>query len=368
MGGWMSKEEGDIDIENAPVVRDIGKTVIINRPEIYITTEWARPMRESNLSKDFFKELSTETWEVDANMYFEWISQNLDEIKDDDYFKEDIITLERKGAGIPILNEVIMNLAIKKLGKDVEAIYKEAGPFKLKTNDMLKLEIDESNIENRDLTQTDSCFYLGQWNKTTNLKEGKGVAIFKDGSLYEGLWKEGERSWIGRMIYSDASVYLGEWYKDIPNGYGVLISKEIGSIKGYWLDSKIHGKGFEIMTNGNTYRGDYINGRKEGKGVFVWKEGNMYIGDFKDNKMEGHGVLLYDITEKPKSELKFESFNGKKYKGAFQNNLMNGKGLFLWPDGRSYDGEYLNDKKHGMGEFKWADSKRYVGEWKEGYS
>ena len=363
----MSKEEGDIDIENAPVVRDIGKTVIINRPEVYITSEWARPMRESNLSKDFFKELSTETWEVDANMYFEWISENLDEIKDDDYLKEDIITLERKGAGIPILNEVIMNLAIKKLGKDVETIYKEAGQFKLRKNDMLKLEIDESNIENRDLTQTDSCIYLGQWNKTTNLKEGKGVAIFNDGSLYEGLWKEGERSWIGRMIYSDASVYLGEWYKDIPNGYGVLISNEIGSIKGYWLDGKIHGQGYEIMTNGNTYRGNYINGRKEGKGVFVWKEGNMYMGEFKDNKMEGQGVYLYDITEKPKSELNFETFNGKKYKGAFKNNLMNGKGLFLWPDGRSYDGEYLNDKKHGMGEFKWADSKRYVGEWKDGY-
>ena len=45
-------------------------------------------------------------------------------------------------------------------------------------------------------------------------KDGKGTQIYKDGSLYEGYWKDGKRNGKGRLINDNCDVYIGEWKDD----------------------------------------------------------------------------------------------------------------------------------------------------------
>lgn len=60
--------------------------------------------------------------------------------------------------------------------------------------------MDSGNLETRPLEVVgDNEFYIGQADKSTGLKEGRGVLI-KEGSLYEGFWKRGQESGVGRFI------------------------------------------------------------------------------------------------------------------------------------------------------------------------
>lgn len=45
--------------------------------------------------------------------------------------------------------------------------------------------------------------YFGQVNKD-NLPEGRGIAVMKDGSLYEGFWLNGKQNGAGRYIYGSS--------------------------------------------------------------------------------------------------------------------------------------------------------------------
>jgi hypothetical protein len=43
------------------------------------------------------------------------------------------------------------------------------------------------------------------------MRHGKGKQLWKDGSVYEGYWKNNMAHGKGRLIHSDADVYEGEW-------------------------------------------------------------------------------------------------------------------------------------------------------------
>jgi hypothetical protein len=42
--------------------------------------------------------------------------------------------------------------------------------------------------------------YLGEWNVFTDTREGKGIRVRKDGSIYEGMWKDDRPNGKGRYI------------------------------------------------------------------------------------------------------------------------------------------------------------------------
>ena len=193
--------------------------------------------------------------------------------------------------------------------------------------------------------------YKGEWN-LLNKREGKGIQIWKDGSKYEGYWKNDMANGYGRMIHSDGDSYEGEWLNDLHNGYGIYYNADGSSFQGYWRKDKQHGKGKEICTDGSTYEGDYKLGMKWGKGLFKWNDGSQYEGDLIENDIDGFGKYLWT--------------DGRQYIGNWKKNKMNGHGIFQWPDGRKYIGEYLNDKKHGKGEFFWPDGTIFKGEWVNG--
>lgn len=60
--------------------------------------------------------------------------------------------------------------------------------------------------------------YEGQWNVETNQRDGKGVQIWADGSIYEGYWKNDKANGRGRLIHADKDVYEGDWKDDKADG------------------------------------------------------------------------------------------------------------------------------------------------------
>ena len=170
--------------------------------------------------------------------------------------------------------------------------------------------------------------YYGELSEN-NERYGRGIQIWKDGSKYEGYWKNDKANVKGKLIHSDGEIYEGEWIDDKANGYG----------KEFWPD-------------GTSYEGNYKDGKKCGKGKFKWADGGIYEGEFVDNNINGKGKYTWS--------------DQRQYIGEWKDNKMNGNGKFTWPDGRSYEGEYLNDKKDGFGTFKWADGRIFKGYWKNG--
>lgn len=50
--------------------------------------------------------------------------------------------------------------------------------------------------------------YIGQWT-SDGLREGRGVQMWKDGSKYDGTWKDDMANGYGRLIHSDGDYYQG---------------------------------------------------------------------------------------------------------------------------------------------------------------
>ena len=194
--------------------------------------------------------------------------------------------------------------------------------------------------------------YLGEWDFNKNLKHGRGIQYWSEGSKYYGYWLCGKANIKGKLIHHDGDIYEGGWENDQPNGKGKYIHSDGTIYEGDWKNDKQHGKGKEIWPDGAWYEGDYLNGQKHGNGKFYWSDGSYYEGDFMNNNINGYGKYIFG--------------DKRTYEGTWVNNKLDGKGVFSWPDGRKYEGEYKNDKKEGFGCFYWNNGKIYKGNWKNG--
>lgn len=55
--------------------------------------------------------------------------------------------------------------------------------------------------------------------------EGKGVYRYRNGSVYDGDWQNGERNGFGRKEDEDGYVYEGEWKNNCRHGKGITTWK-----------------------------------------------------------------------------------------------------------------------------------------------
>lgn len=60
----------------------------------------------------------------------------------------------------------------------------------------------------------DKTLYEGQWNVKTGERDGCGVLLWPDGSMYEGYWRRNKANGRGRIIHADKDIYIGEWRDD----------------------------------------------------------------------------------------------------------------------------------------------------------
>lgn len=136
------------------------------------------------------------------------------------------------------------------------------------------------------------------------VKQGQGVYIWMASSgddddksekaRYEGNYKDGQKSGVGRMTFPNGDVYEGEWLDNKINGEGTYIYKKSGDIySGTWVNGKKHGDGrYEFgadksMFVGNWEHGDFVTGAWEFKGAGV------YEGQFKLGRPIGEGKFSF---------------------------------------------------------------------------
>lgn len=63
--------------------------------------------------------------------------------------------------------------------------------------------------------------YQGEWDKKSNLRDGKGVMIWPNGSRYDGWWANDVACGYGRLVQTKGSVYEGDWLNNKASGFGV---------------------------------------------------------------------------------------------------------------------------------------------------
>lgn len=230
----------------------------------------------------------------------------------------------------------IMNYAVK-------SVYTSLDPFEYYG------KIPKATRKSEPVLMENNSIYAGYLDHL-NHRQGHGVQIWTDGSLYEGSWCNDKREGKGRMIYYNGNYYEGCWKDDQRHGYGILVETNKARYEGYWENGLKHGRGFDIDADENKYDGIFENGIMHGKGKIEYSNGNFYSGDISNGCLEGKGI--------------FQWKDGRKYEGKWKNNKMHGKGLFTWNDGRVYKGEFFDDQKYGYGIFTWPDGRMHEGQWK----
>ena len=79
-----------------------------------------------------------------------------------------------------------------------------------------------------DLTKSNvPKIYRGECDETFR-PQGYGTMRYTDGSIYEGYWENGQRSWYGQLRMKSGDYYGGYWHQDKKHGYGIYFSR-IGS-------------------------------------------------------------------------------------------------------------------------------------------
>ena len=72
----------------------------------------------------------------------------------------------------------------------------------------------------------------------SEVRDGRGIQIWLDGSRYEGYWKNNKANGYGRLIHADGDVYEGEWKDDKADGYGTYFHSDGAKYEGQWKDDK----------------------------------------------------------------------------------------------------------------------------------
>ncbi len=177
--------------------------------------------------------------------------------------------------------------------------------------------------------------YDNHYSSITVGENGNHIVSYKDGSKYEGQWKNGQRNGEGVIFYNN-----GE--------------KEY---EGHWKDDQRHGEGVEYfyMEKIKKYEGGWKEGKKHGNGVLYNSKGmKRYEGQWKDGYRHGSGALYFDKVEKKRYEGEWEKGfpcgQGIQY---YKNGQIEYEGIFdhrFYGDGNYYDkqGEVLQDQWKGV--------------------
>ena len=188
--------------------------------------------------------------------------------------------------------------------------------------------------------------YIGQHDSNFNSK-GFGKQIFKDGSKYEGEFKDNEAYGFGIFYSDDGDVYKGEWKNHTKEGIGLEFVDDELEYQGEFKDGEKHGIGIYFF-NDYKYEGEFKNGLCEGYGIALFEdhEFQKYEGQWKNNEFEGYGILYYS--------------DGSIYNGEFKKGSLYGFGIKNMYNQEYYIGQFKDDLYEGYGKIYYYDSKKKI--------
>jgi hypothetical protein len=185
-----------------------------------------------------------------------------------------------------------------------------------------------------------------------DLPQGYGRGNFKDGSVYQGEWRQGQRDGRGIMFYEDGSRYSGDWQNDLPHGKGTKTHSDGCVYQGEIVRGSAHGYGEVLFTNRAVYRGFWKDDVMNGKGTIRYNEVSYYDGHWKDGKKHGDGKFIYTFYE--------------WYEGAWEDDAPHGQGGMHFENGDFYFGDWKNGQMHGHGVMAYGKGGIYSGDWEDG--
>ncbi|QDZ25416.1 hypothetical protein HOP50_17g79570 [Chloropicon primus] len=193
-----------------------------------------------------------------------------------------------------------------------------------------------------------------------NQIQGTGTFAWPNGDVYVGELRGGKRDGRGRMyLKAEGTCYDGEWLEGLKHGYGKLDYGMGKKYVGDWKEDLKDGNGMMTYKNGDVYNGQWSKGMKQGKGRMDYKETNsFYAGEWYADLPHGKGEQTWkDIgTKNPY----LQTFN--RYKGDFKEGMRDGQGTFFYATGASYKGDWSKNVKQGEGTFVYEDGTVYTGE------
>ena len=214
-------------------------------------------------------------------------------------------------------------------------------------------------------TWEDGLVYQGTF--VENCITGIGNYTWPGGAHYSGGVLNGLRHGYGVLEFEDSVVrYEGEWKNGRRHGQGTLWYDDNGTCcyKGSWRDDKRHGLGELRYASGNIYEGEFNRDIKDGQGKMIWLTGSTYSGTWVKGMPHGHGEQVWEPqatspwpTKEGLSHLQLQN----KYIGEFKEGKRNGKGTFWYATGAQYIGEWHDNLKHGKGVFTYEDGTEYSG-------
>jgi len=146
-----------------------------------------------------------------------------------------------------------------------------------------------------------------------NCKNGIGVRVFRDGTKYEGAFRNRK-----------------------PHGYGKFSTPTKHYYDGLWRNGKKHGRGKYVYPGGAVYSGEFVENKKHGQGTYIWSDNTRYSGSWKNGEPEGEGVVILA--------------SGVIMRGMYRRGkIWNGRGIFIYDDGSRYVGSWKDGKRNGEG-------------------
>lgn len=214
--------------------------------------------------------------------------------------------------------------------------------------------------------------YEGEMLQGYCMRDGKGVCLYNNGTLYEGDWKRNKEHGMGTLMTADRKriIYTGEWERGRMHGTGCYYytqddpyasassrrkddsDYQNGSrYEGEFRENARHGNGKYTLPNGSVYDGEWREDVMSGRGTFKWPDGSIYVGSWKDGKRNGSGIL--------------QASDGFIYDGNWVDNAMDGRGIATYPGGQKYEGLFTNGRREGRGSIRFANGAVYEGRFRD---
>lgn len=231
----------------------------------------------------------------------------------------------------------------------------------------------KKNVVLKSWTTSDKVQFYAK--EKTDIENGKAIAVYSNGDIYIGDFKDGKRNGWGTYFWNSQKIwYMGEWKDGLKDGVGYMAFPEGGDYlykSAVWTkdkcqgivfyyteddniylvpnkDSKDQGLGVKIEADGTVEFLEYKNGKaantkqdmyedkagnqyvgtdgKKGSGVKVTKKGEIQIGNFKDGNLDGQGFIF--------------SANGMiREEGTYKGGLL-AEGVSIQANGSYYKGTY----------------------------
>ena len=137
----------------------------------------------------------------------------------------------------------------------------------------------------------DKSTFAGEY--INNFPNGYGIYSRK-GLKLEGMnWYKNYINDIGVAIWDEGDIYEGEFKDNLKEGIGMYKWEDGASYMGYFKNNQINGYGCMNFANGNSYIGEFHDGYLSGWGKFIWEDNKCYIGTYKKNKKDGFGIFIW---------------------------------------------------------------------------